>query len=137
VARGPAGGAVAASSSAIGATRRADPAAGAQYQGFSSVRALVAVIETALRRYLAAGFRFERSLPAAPAGARGLLWEILSENQGRPLSGSTIRDALAGIARKSNRKMYTGAPIPRRFGSKSGTKRDARSREKATADKGR
>jgi hypothetical protein len=28
-----------------------------QYQGFSSVRALVATIETALQRYLAGGFR--------------------------------------------------------------------------------
>jgi hypothetical protein len=91
-----------------------------QYQGFSSVRALVAAIETALRRYLAGGFRFDDLAPAAPR--RGMLWAILRANQCRPLSRSSIRDTLAGV-QKTGRKMYTPAAIRQRLGAKSGTKR--------------
>jgi hypothetical protein len=101
---------------------------GMQYHGLSSGRAMVAAIAGGLSSYLTGMYRFQRD--QAPAGPwRRLMWQILTENEGRPLSPSSIRDALAGV-QKTARTMYTPAAIPRPFG-KSGTKRDARGGAKA------
>jgi hypothetical protein len=97
---------------------------GLQYHGISKVRPLVEALYGALSVYFTGTYRWERDeMPAHPG--RQLLWRILTENQGRLPSTSTIRDALAGV-QKTGRKMYTGPAKQRGLTSNAGTKRDAR-----------
>ena len=97
---------------------------GLQHHGVSKVRPLVAAIASALSVYLTGTYRFEADQkPAHPR--RGLLWCILTENEGRLPSPSTIRDALAGVrVQKSGSKMCIGRARRPGFGLKSRTSRN-------------
>jgi hypothetical protein len=67
-----------------------------------SGRQMAAALARSLARYAAAGWRFERDRPAAPADPRrALLWRILRANQGKAMSKGAVRRALAGS--QSNR----------------------------------
>jgi hypothetical protein len=57
---------------------------------------LAVLIGCGLARYASSAFRFDRDGGAPAALTRRRLWTILRLNNGRPLSTSSIRDALAG-----------------------------------------
>lgn len=74
-----------------------------------SGRQLHATIARDQARYAASGYLIERDRgpPADPARRR--LWEILQLNGGRPMSVSSVRDALAGGVIRNQRRLLDSA----------------------------
>jgi hypothetical protein len=80
------------------------------FSGLTSGRMIIGMIHRMLTRYASSAYRFERDGGPPADLTRRRLWTILQFNGGRPMSPSSIRDALAGGVHKTRRALLDTDP---------------------------